>query len=47
MVVAMFDYMSRPHSAMSEMVAIGHKDTRAGEMTSSDDLPIFGRGAYS
>ena len=46
MVVAMFDYMSRPHTAMSDMVTIGHKDTRTGEMTSQVDMPMFGLGVY-
>ena len=46
MVARMFDYMSRPHSAMSDMVTIGHKDIRTGEMTSQVDMPMFGLGVY-
>ena len=46
MVVAMFDYILRPHSAMSGTVTIGHKDIRSGEMTSQVDMPVFGLGVY-
>ena len=46
MVVAMFDYISRPHSTMSGTVTIGHKDIKTGEMTSKVDMPVFGLGVY-
>ena len=46
MVVAMFDYMPRPQSDMSGMVMIGHKGTRAGEMTSEIYMTMFSLGAY-
>ena len=46
MAVAMFDYMSQPHSAMSGTIKIGHKDVKTGEMSSQVDIPMFGLGVY-
>ena len=46
MAVAMFDYMSQPHSAMSGTIKIGHKDVKTGEMSSQVEIPMFGLGVY-